>query len=216
MMVIRLESGKFWAVSAVAPTEECMEQLGAVLGGEELSYIVVPSTAPEHSMFTGAMAARFPGAEVWVPRHMERRTRGDLPEGRDLAGVLTEGAPPEWASEIDYAVLEYGPTFTEASFCHLRSGVAIFQDICFMSDGPYTPEGFLGEAAAKNIGIYKELGCPAVKSVFPKIPAKAKAWRAHVMSWDFDLVTPAHLFSPIPGGKAKFESCFAFVDELSE
>ena len=51
----------------VAPTVECLALLQPLIDAHgPVRYIVLPSVAPEHKVFAGPFARRFPAAELWA------------------------------------------------------------------------------------------------------------------------------------------------------
>eukprot|EP00798_Chlamydomonas_sp_ICE-L_P006080 gene6080-2681_t len=67
MTVVKLKGGGLWVHSAVAPTSECMEALQALVEDHgAVKYIINPTYAVEHKTYVGALAAKFPEAQLWV------------------------------------------------------------------------------------------------------------------------------------------------------
>ncbi|CAN0315832.1 unnamed protein product, partial [Laminaria digitata] len=64
MTAVKLEEGGLWIHAPVAPTEECIRLVEEL--GEEVRYIVLPTTAFEHKVYVKPFSDRFPRAKVYV------------------------------------------------------------------------------------------------------------------------------------------------------
>ena len=160
MTVVRLADGGLWVNAPVAPTGECLSMLNE-LG--TVKHIVLPVTALEHKAFFGPFVRRFPDATRWVSPG-QYGPFGSLPLGGGpeasslpyrIDGVLGEGAPPPWASEIALKLFyvdlpgNAGPV-SETAFYHRPSKTLLVTDaVVFIPPAPPTTlfESAYGDAA---------------------------------------------------------------------
>ena len=160
MTVVRLADGGLWVNAPVAPTEECLTMLNE-LG--TVKHIVLPVTALEHKAFFGPFVRRFPEATRWVSPG-QYGPFGSVPLGGGpeksslpyrIDGVLGEGAPPPWASEIESKIFyvdlpgNAGPV-SETAFYHRPSKTLLVTDaVVFIPPEPTSTlfESAYGDAA---------------------------------------------------------------------
>ncbi|CAL5185939.1 unnamed protein product [Lathyrus oleraceus] len=154
MTVIKLKSGGLWVHAPIAPTDECVQELGA-----PVEYIVLPTFAYEHKIFVGPFSRKFPRAQVWVA---PRQWSWPLNLPLEFFGIFRaktlkdEDLSTPWASDIEQKVLSspevgIGP-YVEVAFYHKPSRTLLVTDaVIFVSRQP--PECINKEsllASAKN------------------------------------------------------------------
>ncbi|PIA39569.1 hypothetical protein AQUCO_02600191v1 [Aquilegia coerulea] len=130
MTVIKLKSGGLWVHAPIAPTKECIEELGA-----PVEHIILPTFAYEHKIFVGPFSRKFPKAKVWVaPRQWSWPVNLPL----EFFGIFRaktlkdEDLATPWADEIEQKVLSspevgIGP-YVEVAFYHKRSRTLLVTD----------------------------------------------------------------------------------------
>ncbi|CBJ32362.1 conserved unknown protein [Ectocarpus siliculosus] len=98
MTAVRLEGGGLWVHAPVAPTEECVNLVEEL--GEEVRYIVLPTTAFEHKVYVKPFSDRFPRAQVYAcPGQWSWPI--NLPPSFRVDGVLCEGERAPWEDEFE-------------------------------------------------------------------------------------------------------------------
>ncbi|CAN0273126.1 unnamed protein product, partial [Ectocarpus sp. 13 AM-2016] len=98
MTAVRLEGGGLWVHAPVAPTEECVKLVKEL--GEEVRYIVLPTTAFEHKVYVKPFSDRFPRAQVYAcPGQWSWPI--NLPPSFRVDGVLCEGERAPWENEFE-------------------------------------------------------------------------------------------------------------------
>ncbi|CAM9956100.1 unnamed protein product, partial [Choristocarpus tenellus] len=63
MTAVKMEDGGLWVHAPVAPTEECVRLVEEL--GEEVRYIILPTTALEHKIYVRPFSDCFPKAKVY-------------------------------------------------------------------------------------------------------------------------------------------------------
>ncbi|CAM9962352.1 unnamed protein product, partial [Ectocarpus fasciculatus] len=97
MTAVRLEGGGLWVHAPIAPTEECVRLVEEL--GEEVRYIVLPTTAFEHKVYVKPFSDRFPRAQVYAcPGQWSWPI--NLPPSFRVDGVLCEGERAPWEDEV--------------------------------------------------------------------------------------------------------------------
>eukprot|EP00903_Cladosiphon_okamuranus_P014606 g13544.t2 len=152
MTAVKLESGGLWVHAPVAPTQECIKLVEEL--GEEVRYIVLPTTAFEHKVYVKPFSDRFPGARVYsCPGQWSWPV--NLPPSFRVDGVLCEGERAPWEDEIECKLFSppiggVGPS-NEVIFFHRSSKTLLVTDcvICIPRDPPAIVgvEGLLQAAA---------------------------------------------------------------------
>ena len=69
----------------------------------------------------------------------------------------------------------------------------------------------LTRSLAQLAGVYKQVGVPAIKPILVQYPQKAQVFANTVLSFDFDMLIPAHVNAPIVPAKESFRRAFKFV-----
>ncbi|CEL95629.1 unnamed protein product [Vitrella brassicaformis CCMP3155] len=120
MTVLRLDSGGLFVFSPVAPTGECIALLNDI--GGEVEYIVLPSAALEHKLFTQSFVKKYPRAEVFIApgQFSYPFSPPGGPLGFTPDGVLTNDLITPFSNEIEHA------TFLASSDVGSAAEVAMF------------------------------------------------------------------------------------------
>ncbi|CAN0156851.1 unnamed protein product, partial [Ectocarpus sp. 6 AP-2014] len=152
MTAVRLEGGGLWVHAPVAPTEECVNLVEEL--GEEVRYIVLPTTAFEHKVYVKPFSDRFPRAQVYAcPGQWSWPI--NLPPSFRVDGVLCEGERAPWEDEVECKLFSppiggVGPS-NEVIFFHKATKTLLVTDcvICIPRDPPAIigVEGLLQAAA---------------------------------------------------------------------
>ena len=123
MTVIRLPNGTLLLHSPTrysAALQQALEQLGPI------AHLVAPSIV--HWMYARAWQDALPAATVWAAPGL--RERGQVRRsGLRIDRELTDGAPPEWADEIEQAIVRGGGGFAEVVFFHRPSRTVLMTDV---------------------------------------------------------------------------------------
>lgn len=119
MTVVRLGGSALWMHSPVAWSPALGERI-AVLG--EVRFVVALNTY--HHLQAAAWCSAYPGARLYATRDLVARAGPPF----DAAVTLNDGAPPEWAGEIDTHVVDVG-SFVEAAFLHRPSRTLVVTDL---------------------------------------------------------------------------------------
>lgn len=122
MTVIRLPGGDLLLHSPTQFTEGLKRELGAV---GRIRHLIAPDVA--HWTFLKAWQRACPDAITWAAPGL--RERGQVRRsGVRLDRDLTDEAPPEWAGEIEQAVVR-GLGFTEVDFLHKATRTLVMTDL---------------------------------------------------------------------------------------
>lgn len=119
--VVRLRDGSLVVISPppLAPAEDA-----ALAGLGHVGDVVAPNSF--HYRYAAALVARHPGARLLVAPGLPARVPA-LPPARELGSR----PPPEWAGEIDTAVLGPVRGISEVVFFHVASGTVVLSDLAF-------------------------------------------------------------------------------------
>ncbi|MBV1797362.1 DUF4336 domain-containing protein [Siccirubricoccus sp. G192] len=121
MTVLRLEDGGLWLHS---PTRHSPGLAAALAECGPVRHLLAPGTA--HWTHLPGWQAAFPEARLWAAPGVAERARRQGAALR-VDGVLAEAPPPDWAGEIEQAVLS-GPGFVEVAFHHRPSHSLVLTD----------------------------------------------------------------------------------------
>lgn len=121
MTVVRLADGGLWVHSPVRISDE---EEAAIRALGPVRYVVAPNLF--HHLFLNRFAARFPEAEVWCPRGLEKKKKGDVPAHK----VLGSEAHP-WEEELLSHSIEGAPVLRETVFVHRASRTMVTADVVF-------------------------------------------------------------------------------------
>lgn len=148
-------------------------------------------------------------------------------------GVLGNEAPADWAGEIDQAralkppeaaahpsanppwtarqaLFRVNGLFSEVVFHHRPTRSLMTSDTCFQAEDDYVPD-FFTKALARASGVYQRVGAPAMQPLYAKYPRQATDFLNRVLSFDFDMLIPAHVNAPIYPAKRSFREAFSFL-----
>jgi hypothetical protein len=119
MVIVRLANGDLWVWSPIAVDDDLAAQVTA-LG--PVRHLVAPNKI--HHLFLPQWIARWPDARLWGPQTLIDK-RSDL----YFDGVLSDGAPDDWAGQIDQYHLTNSSFLDEVEFVHLPSRTVILTDM---------------------------------------------------------------------------------------
>jgi hypothetical protein len=119
MAVIRLSDGHLFIWSPIQITDALRGEVDA-LG--QVRHIIAPNSL--HHLFLLEWKRAYPGAKVYAPPGL-RKKREDIVFDADLGN----GASPDWAREIDQALMQGNLITTEVVFFHLKSRTVLFTDL---------------------------------------------------------------------------------------
>jgi hypothetical protein len=118
MIVVRLSDGSLWINSPVAVSETVLQQIQE---WGPVEHLVAPTKL--HVWRLKAWHTRFPGAKLWAPPQIPHSL-----ERLPFVGVLGDGAPAAWSSDLDQLVFRGNLFIEEVQFLHKASGTLIFGD----------------------------------------------------------------------------------------
>lgn len=149
MTVVRLQSGKLWIHSPIAPTPAiiaALDKLGSV------QFVVAPNKV--HHLHFLPFIQVFPYATGIIASGLKRK-RLDLESYKtiDDAGIELTGSP-SWTAELQAIFIEGIPTLQETAWFHQSSGTLILTDLlaCFGSNNTG-----VNRLMARLLGVYENL-----------------------------------------------------------
>ncbi len=123
MTVIRLGNGDLWLHSPTRYDDGLRAELER---HGRIRHLVAPNVA--HWMFVQDWQQRCPDAVTWAAPGL--RERGQVKKsGVRLDRDLGDAAPPEWAGEMEHAVVPGGAGFREIDFFHKPSRTLVLTDL---------------------------------------------------------------------------------------
>jgi hypothetical protein len=149
-----------------------------------VEHLVAPTKL--HVWRLKAWHTRFPGAKLWAPPQIPHSL-----ERLPFVGVLGDGAPAAWSSDLDQLVFRGNLFIEEVQFLHKASGTLIFGDFI---------QNYRRERATPFLNILYRLagvahphgGVPLdIRLSFINRHA-ARNSLAKLLSWDFDKLIVAH------------------------
>jgi hypothetical protein len=200
MTVVRLRDGSLLLHSPVAldePLQAALLDLGTP------RFAIAPNRF--HHLFVGDHQRAFSQVRLYAaPGLPEKR--------RDLSfdAVLSDVPPPEWAGQLDQALVEGLPSMNEVAFCHRASRTLLVCDLAF-NLGPTAP--FATRLALRLIGGYGRLGPTRVEKLLVRDRGKARASLERILGWDFDRVVVAHGTVLETGGREALRAGYRWLLE---
>lgn len=123
MTVIKLNDGKLWIHSPIAPNEELFTELDA-LG--RVAYLVSPNKI--HYAYMADWKKRYPHAQAWSSPGVEERAKSqNVKVVFDID--LTDKAPDLWSDEIDQLIFKGSSVIEEVVFFHKSTKTLIVTDL---------------------------------------------------------------------------------------
>jgi hypothetical protein len=179
MTVVRFADGRLWLHSPVRFGEDVAAQL-RTLG--EVAWIVAPNRA--HHLFARHAQRMFPQAALYgAPGLAAKRP--------DLAGLVELGddPPPEWATDLDQAVVRGMPFVNEVVWFHKASGTLVMTDVlqCWCGDLDWKTSAY-----ARLTGVRGHLDVPRTVRLVTRDKALAAASARRILHWPFTRVITAH------------------------
>jgi Domain of unknown function (DUF4336) len=145
MTVVRLSSGDLWLHSPTrfdGELKRAMEQIGRI------RHLIAPDIA--HWKYLAEWQRVCPEATAWAAPGLRNRAQVKQ-SGVRLDRDLSEKAPPEWASDLDQAVVPGGFGFSEVDFFHRPSRTLVLTDLIVNLEREKLPP--LGRAGGAVIGV---------------------------------------------------------------
>lgn len=197
MTVVRLEDGSVLLHSTVE-FDPALKAAIDVVG--PVRWIVAPSRV--HHLF-------IPG---WVDAYRDAELCGapGLPEKRrDLRfhHVIGDGPLPAWQGQLDEHLFAGAPSMSEVVFFHPSTRTLILTDLCFnrRPGDPDRARVFHWLVQARGFGPHRII----------RLGIRDKRAAAHsvsrILEWDFDRVIVSHGAVLETGGRARFETAFAYL-----
>ncbi|MGO4715084.1 DUF4336 domain-containing protein [Bradyrhizobium sp. 2TAF24] len=181
MAVIRLDSGALFVWSPVRLADDVQAEVDA-LG--DIRHIVAPNSL--HHLFLAEWNAAYPNARLYAPPGL-RNKRGDLAFDADLGDT----PPPDWANEIDQAMMEGNVITTEVVFFHRASGTVLVTDLL-----QQIPAGLLSGwrkvVARLDLMAGPEPAVPRKFRLAFTNRRRARVALARILAWPADKVLMAH------------------------
>ncbi|MGX7745310.1 DUF4336 domain-containing protein [Rhodopseudomonas parapalustris] len=200
MAIIRLSGGGLFIWSPIALTDGLRAEADA-LG--EVCHIVAPNSL--HHLFLPEWKQAYPNARLYAPPRL-RAKRGDIGFDGDLGDV----ANPEWAAEIDQALIRGNLITTEVVFFHIRSGTVLFTDLIQQFPVDWF-SGWRAWVAKRDLMVEPE---PSVPRKFRLAFTNRRAARASlqpVLAWPAEHVLMAHGTPVARDGRAFIRRAFAWL-----
>ncbi len=200
MTIVRLESGKLWIHSPVAPTPnriDALKRLGPV------SFIIAPNRI--HSLGVNPFKVKFPNAEVWVSPNFPESHK-DI----EADSVFGSDTNPEWGDEIEYHIFAGSFYLDEVVFFHKKSRTLIVTDIIQKHVTAKDPWFWrqvkhLAGVLGKEGGVSLDL-----KASFTDRSLAGKS-KEKVLSWDFDRLVISHGYCVNKNAKSIVENCLSWI-----
>jgi hypothetical protein len=119
MAVMRLSDRCLFIWSPIQLTETLRAEVDAF---GQVRHIIAPHSP--HHLFLPEWKSAYPGAKVYAPPGL-RKKREDIVFDADLGNTPS----PDWAEEIDQALMQSNLITTEVVFFHVKSGTVLFTDL---------------------------------------------------------------------------------------
>jgi Domain of unknown function (DUF4336) len=119
MAVVRLPDGALFIWSPIQLMDSLRTEVDAV---GQVRHIVAPNSL--HHLFVLEWKNAYPGARIYAPPGL-RKKRQDILFDADLGNAPN----PDWAGEIDQALMQGNLITTEVVFFHAKSGTVLFTDL---------------------------------------------------------------------------------------
>jgi hypothetical protein len=202
MVVVKLASGAVWMESPMAVPDETLSRL-TKLG--PVRYLV--AATPRHVWRLAQWHARFPAAQLWVPR----TTRLTLQQGHvPVTGTLTDTPPPDWAEDFDQVAFKGNPLIEEVLFLHMASRTVILDDL--IQNHPRVTGKPPRNALSTLAGVaYPPVGVPIDIRLSFTHRTLARRSLEQLLAWDFDKLIIGHGVCLEHEAKAFVEQAFHWL-----
>ncbi|HHI82973.1 MAG TPA: DUF4336 domain-containing protein [Rhizobiales bacterium] len=182
MTLVRLDGGKLFVHSPIAPDSELVKAVTA-LG--EVAFLVSPNKI--HHLYLGQWGELFPRARIYASPGLKEKRR-DI----SFDGKLGNVPEPGWAGQIDQVVFAGSPVMQEVVFFHEKSRTVIFADLIENFDRDWFT-GWKGWIA-RHWGITQPDGRAPLewRLSFLFGHKQAKKALAKIMSWQPERIIVAH------------------------
>jgi hypothetical protein len=200
MAVVRLASGDLFVWSPVALTSELKEEvqrLGLVRHLVSLNKL--------HHLSLRDWQAAFPDARLYASPGLAKKRR-------DIAfnAELGDRPEPEWAADIDQAVMGGSFAMTEIVFFHRASRTALFGDL-IENFRPGWFEGWRGAVARLDGIVMPQSGAPREWRLTFTNRKAARAALARILAWRPEQVVMAHGEIVRSGGTDFIRNSFSWL-----
>lgn len=179
MTLLRLTDGRLVVISPVPISDElgaAIDQLGPV------GFLVAPNLL--HHLYLRPAAARWPQARLLAPRGLAEKL-GGLP----AHGLLDDGAPPDWAGQLEILTLQGFKGLGETVFFHVESRTLVLTDLLFRI---LSPSAWTLGLVLRIMGTHGRLARSRMLASMIKDPAAAETSYRRILQWDFDRLIVAH------------------------
>jgi Domain of unknown function (DUF4336) len=181
MAVIRLSGGGLFVWSPITLTDALRAEVNA-LG--EVRHIVAPNSL--HHLFVPEWKRAYPSAKVYAPPGL-REKRKDI----EFAGDLGHAPIPDWAGEIDQALMLGNLVTTEVVFFHVKSGTVLFTDLIQQFPANWF-SGWRAFMARMDLMVAPEPSVPRKFRVAFTNRRAARASLERILAWPAKKVLMAH------------------------
>lgn len=179
MTLLRLTDGRLVIISPVPISDElgsAIDRLGPV------GFLVAPNLL--HHLYLRAAAARWPQARLLAPRGLAEKL-GGLPEH----GILDDGAPADWAGQLEILTVQGFKGLGETVFFHRQSRTLVLTDLLF---NIVSPRVWTLGLVLRIMGTHGRLARSRMLTSMIKDPAAAESSYRQLLQWDFDRLIVAH------------------------
>ena len=123
MTVVKLNDGKLWIHSPIAPNKGLFTELDA-LG--KVAYLISPNKI--HYAYIADWRKRYPHAQAWSSPGVEERAKSQNVKVKFEAS-LTDKAPDLWSDEIEQFIFKGSSVIEEVVFFHKSTKTLIVTDL---------------------------------------------------------------------------------------
>ena len=123
MTVVKLNDGKLWIHSPIAPNKGLFTELDA-LG--KVAYLISPNKI--HYAYIADWRKRYPHAQAWSSTGVEERAKRQNVKV-EFDAPLTDKAPDLWSDEIDQLIFKGSSVIEEVVFFHKSTKTLIVTDL---------------------------------------------------------------------------------------
>ena len=181
MVIVQLSDGSLWVNSPVSVSVQMLDRITA-LG--PVRYLVAPTKL--HIWRLEEWHALFPEAELWLPPHNPKKSKG-LP----FSGILDGTQPRTWMGDLDQLVFNGNLFLQEVFFLHKPSHTLMVAD--FVMNLPIKTGKPMLNAVWKIEGVaYPNGGVPLEARLSFTDRKLARQCLEKLFSWDFDKLIIAH------------------------
>jgi hypothetical protein len=200
MAVIRLSGGGLFLWSPIPLTDRVRAEVD---GLGEVCHIVAPNSL--HHLFVPEWKRAYPSAKVYTPPGL-REKRRDIEFDDDLGNVPI----PDWAGEIDQALMLGNVITTEVVFFHVKSGTVLFTDLIQQFPANWF-SGWRAFIAKIDLMVAPEPSVPRKFRVAFTNRRAARASLERILAWPAKKVLMAHGTPVTEDGNAFMGRAFGWL-----